>query len=267
MKKGRIGGCAGIFISIALLLLSMVFILFTIGPVMGRVQHGVKDIYDFTPDEIQKNRYAQMTPLTVYDCFYTTYSKDSDTGEITIDNYYYAVYYDSNEVLIVKTRPDTNNEYRMDRMLNGSPGETIEGVFSPLTSEVNRAFNEWLEYESDLELFPKDIKVCTYVLDCSNSFTATLVTFIIACVVFIATILFWVAFIITAAKGGKNNILPQMPGTSYIPEQTNSTPSQGVTLPKIDNTFLYQNNTPPETNVPSIRQGDIRSYNPYDMNK
>ncbi len=270
MKRGKAGGCISIFVSIVLVLLSIVFIFITSGPVFGRIKYGIKDIYDFQPDEIQTNRYASMKPVRVYDCFFATYSTDSDTGETTVNNYYYAVQFKDKETLIVKTRPGTKFEYIMDSMLDDISGDpslgTIEGVFKSLNYNVMEEYNDWFEnYAGIYGELPADTQVCGYILDCSHTFTATLIFFIAACVVLMLVVVLWIVFIVTAAKGGKNNILPPTPGMSFIPEQTNSTPTQGSTIP-VNSTMPNAYGRTDAVNSADIRIGDLKSYNPYDRN-
>ena len=267
-KEGKAGGCIGIFFSIVLIIICSIFIIVLSGEIFGRLQYGVKDIYDFQANEINKNHYATMKPVKVYDCIYATYSTDSETGETHVNAYYYVVKYKENETLIVKTKPNTDFEYIMDKMLDETSGDTalgtIEGRFVGLNYAVRDEYDVWLdEYGYLYEDLPENVSVCNYILDCSEKFSTTLTIFIICCVLVLGTIIFWVAFIITAAKGGKNKLLPLTPGTSFIPELTNTTPTQGSTFNKGINTFENYG----ESNASDIRSGNVKSFNPYDSNK
>ena len=133
MKKGNVGGCVGIFVSVVLILMSVIFIMLTAGPVFGRLQYGVRDIYSLNPDEIKENRFVTIDISNVYGCFYTTYSTDSETGTTEVDNNYFSVPYTANNVLVIKTRPSTNNERLIVDLWSNSSADnnnhiTLEGV-------------------------------------------------------------------------------------------------------------------------------------------
>ena len=258
MKKGNVGGCVGIFVSVVLILMSVIFIMLTAGPVFGRLQYGLRDIYSLNPDEIKENRFVTIDISNVYGCFYTTYSTDSETGTTEVDNNYFSVPYTANNVLVIKTRPSTNNERLIVDLWSNSSADnnnhiTLEGVLEKRSSSVRDEYSDWKNNEKNFLINRYDESILNtdtyeYVLDCSNTFTGILITFIIACVLLISVIVFWVSILIIANKG-KNKPLQAYSQGSYIPTQTNSTPDRGATLPPQMNTFYPQSAQPQTPNM------------------
>ena len=83
MKRGNAGGCIGIFLSCVLLFIGIIFFAVTAGPVFGRLQYGVSDIYSLSPNEIKENRYVTIEIADVYSemvAYKLIFTKMDETG-------------------------------------------------------------------------------------------------------------------------------------------------------------------------------------------
>ncbi len=275
MKRGNAGGCIGIFLSCVLLFIGIIFFAVTAGPVFGRLQYGVSDIYSLSPNEIKENRYVTIEISDVYGRFFTTYSTDSETGKKEVDNYYYATPYTDDNVLVIKTRPYTQDEGIINGICSGhyDPNSItikLEGVLEKRSVNIENQYAMWAESQKNTLINKygddfNELQTFEYVLDCSNTFAGTLVMFIISAVLIIGVIVFWIIFFAIASKGKKRPMYAYPQG-SYIPQQTNTTPVNGMTMPQQMNTFYPQSAQPQAPNMyPPSNQPNGSHFNPYDQ--